>query len=219
MDIFVEPVLPLPRLLILGASPVAAALASLAPTFGFEVTVAAAPADWQRFPEGVIKLDGVAPSPDAGRGAFVVVSTQGAGDRAALKAAAACGARYAGFVGSRRKAETLKRELAAEGVDRGGARSHQGAGGARHPRHHLGGNRAVDPRRDGCCAPRAGSRRRALLLTCRSCRMTAVAVLPAPPRAALAFALALALLVLPDCCLTGRHAGVLMVAPICRALR
>ena len=32
MDIFVEPILPLPRLLILGASPVAAALARLAPT-------------------------------------------------------------------------------------------------------------------------------------------------------------------------------------------
>src|SRR5208282_1407641 len=53
---------------------------------------------------------------EAGDGAFVVVSTQGAGDRAALKAAAAMNARYRAFVGSRRKAETLKRELAEEGV-------------------------------------------------------------------------------------------------------
>ena len=45
MDIFVEPVLPKPRLLILGASPVAVALASLAPTFGFAVAVAAQPGD------------------------------------------------------------------------------------------------------------------------------------------------------------------------------
>ena len=52
MDIFVEPVLPLPRLLILGASPVAAALARLAPGFGFEVTVAAAAGgSWPRFPK------------------------------------------------------------------------------------------------------------------------------------------------------------------------
>ncbi len=116
MDIFVEPVLPQPRLLILGASPVAVALAELAPSFGFEVTVAAAPADLPRFREGLIKFEGVAPSPDAGRGAYVVVSTQGAGDRAALKAAATSSPRYAAFVGSRRKAETLKRELAAEGV-------------------------------------------------------------------------------------------------------
>ena len=42
MDVFVEPVLPSPRLLILGASPVAVALANLAPSMGFAVTVAAA---------------------------------------------------------------------------------------------------------------------------------------------------------------------------------
>ena len=53
---------------------------------------------------------------EAGENAFVVVSTQGAGDRAALKSAAAMNARYRAFVGSRRKAETLKSELAKEGV-------------------------------------------------------------------------------------------------------
>src|ERR1700729_1933718 len=41
MDIFVEPVLPPPRLLILGASPVAVALAPLAKQMGFAVTCAA----------------------------------------------------------------------------------------------------------------------------------------------------------------------------------
>ena len=116
MDIFIEPFLPLPRLLILGASPVAVALAKLAPGFGFEVSVAAAPADLARFPEAVIRLEGVAPSPDAGAGAYVVVSTQGAGDRAALKSAACAAARYAAFVGSRRKFETLRQELIGEGV-------------------------------------------------------------------------------------------------------
>ncbi len=116
MDIFVEPVLPMPRVLILGASPVAVALARLAPGFGFEVAVAAPPAELSRFPEGLVRLEGVAPSMEAGEGAYVVVSTQGAGDRAALKAAAGMRARYVSFVGSRRKAETLRRELAAEGV-------------------------------------------------------------------------------------------------------
>jgi xanthine dehydrogenase accessory factor len=116
MDVFVEPVLPRPRLLILGASPVAVALAALAPTFGFAVTVAAQHADLDRFPEGPERFDGLAPPPTEGEGAFVVVSTQGSGDRAALKAAAAMRARYRAFVGSRRKAETLRRELAGEGV-------------------------------------------------------------------------------------------------------
>jgi xanthine dehydrogenase accessory factor len=116
MDIFVEPVLPKPRLLIVGASPVAVALASLAPTFGFAVAVAAQPGDLSRFPEAALRLEGVAPPASAGDGAYVVVSTQGAGDRAALKAAAAMPARYRAFVGSRRKADTLRRELSAEGV-------------------------------------------------------------------------------------------------------
>jgi xanthine dehydrogenase accessory factor len=116
MDVFVEPVLPSPRLLILGASPVAVALANLAPSMGFDVAVAAAPEEHDRFAPGVRRLVGVAAPTETGENAFVVVSTQGAGDRAALKCAAAMNARYRAFVGSRRKAETLRGELAREGV-------------------------------------------------------------------------------------------------------
>jgi xanthine dehydrogenase accessory factor len=116
MDIFVEPVLPSPRLLILGASPVAVALARLAPSMGFAVTVAAAPEEHQRFDSGVSRLEGLSPPKETGDDAYVVVSTQGAGDRAALQSAAGMDARYRAFVGSRRKAETLKRELAKEGL-------------------------------------------------------------------------------------------------------
>ena len=78
MDIFVEPVLPSPRLLILGASPVAVALARLAPSMGFDVAVAAAPEEHERFDPGVRRLVGVAAPPEEGERAFVVVSTQGA---------------------------------------------------------------------------------------------------------------------------------------------
>lgn len=50
MDIFVEPMLPRPALMILGASPVAVALATHAPRFGYDVTVAAPTEDHPRFP-------------------------------------------------------------------------------------------------------------------------------------------------------------------------
>ena len=116
MDVFVEPVLPSPRLLILGASPVAVALARLAPSMGFAIIVAAAPEEHQRFDSGVSRVLGLSPPSEMGDDAYVVVSTQGAGDRAALKSAAAMDARYRAFVGSRRKAETLRGELAKEGV-------------------------------------------------------------------------------------------------------
>jgi xanthine dehydrogenase accessory factor len=116
MDVFVEPVLPSPRLLILGASPVAVALAKLAPSMGFAVSVAAAADEHQRFDAGVSRVSGLSPPKETGDDAYVVISTQGAGDRAALKSAAAMDARYRAFVGSRRKAETLKGELTNEGV-------------------------------------------------------------------------------------------------------
>jgi xanthine dehydrogenase accessory factor len=119
MDIFVEPVLPPPRLLILGASPVAVALAALAPQMGFAVAAAAPAGELGRFAISCAKVEGFAAPAGWGPRVFVVVSTQGAGDRAALKVAAGMDAPYAAFVGSRRKAETLRAELAREGVAAG----------------------------------------------------------------------------------------------------
>ena len=51
-------------------------------------------------------------------GRYVVVSTQGRGDEAALQAALAAPARHVAFVGSHRKAEKLRAALAAKGTDR-----------------------------------------------------------------------------------------------------
>src|SRR5215831_17307255 len=45
MDIFVEPVLPRPQIVVCGSSPVAVALADLAPRIGFAVTVCAPAAE------------------------------------------------------------------------------------------------------------------------------------------------------------------------------
>ena len=78
---------------------------------------------------------------------FVVVSTQGKGDEAALRAAVATKAAYHAFVGSRRKMAALRKKLIAEGVTP--QRSiNQGAGRARSRRHHAGRDRDVDPGRD-----------------------------------------------------------------------
>ena len=73
MDIFVEPVLPSPRLLILGASPVAVELAKLAPLMGFAVTVAAPPGDLARFEGACAKVEGFAPPANFGAQGYVVV--------------------------------------------------------------------------------------------------------------------------------------------------
>jgi xanthine dehydrogenase accessory factor len=117
MDIFVEPVLPHPSLVILGASPVAISLAAQARQLGYHVTLAAPAADVSSEPDAHVVLDGFQPRylNDARR--FVVISTQGKGDEAALRAAVSTAASYHAFVGSRRKMAALRAKLIAEGVD------------------------------------------------------------------------------------------------------
>jgi xanthine dehydrogenase accessory factor len=94
VDVFVEPVLPPPRLVVVGGSAVALALADLGARLGYAV----------------------ATEPAADERGFVVVATQGRGDRDALRQALMSPARYVAFVGSRRKAASLRTMLAADGV-------------------------------------------------------------------------------------------------------
>jgi xanthine dehydrogenase accessory factor len=116
MDIFIEPVLPRPQVVICGSSPVAVAVAGLARRAGFAVTVCAPAAEQQAFGEADKRIEGFALPVDEAGARYVVVSTQGRGDEAALLAALAVDVDYVAFVGSRRKAETLKATLAQRGV-------------------------------------------------------------------------------------------------------
>lgn len=118
MDIFVEPVLPRPRLVVFGAGPVAMALADLAGRFDMH-RVLAAPGLGPGMAEGVADQvqDGFALEAGAAGQRFVVVATQGRGDEAGLRAALASGAGYVAFVGSRRKFATLAARLRGDGVD------------------------------------------------------------------------------------------------------
>ena len=103
VDVFIEPVLPRPQVIVCGATPVADAIAELAPRIGLKVAVRA-PADG---------FDSVT---EAGAGAFIVVATQGGGDEDALGAALRSPARYVAFVGSKAKVAALKESLAEQGI-------------------------------------------------------------------------------------------------------
>ena len=117
MDIFVEAVLPAPECVICGTSPVALALADLAPRLGFSVT-ACAPADDQRaFAAPDRRVEGYALDLGPGPNRYVVVATQGKGDQAALRAALAQPSAYVAFVGSRAKTRALRRALVESGID------------------------------------------------------------------------------------------------------
>ena len=112
VDLLIEPYDHAPRLVILGESPIAAALAAHGTMAGFRVCVGGAldtPCT-TRFDPGNIAALGVEPRD------FVVVASQGSGDGAALRAALETPARGVSMVASRRKARVLKDRLIAAGM-------------------------------------------------------------------------------------------------------
>jgi xanthine dehydrogenase accessory factor len=120
LELFVDPMLPRARLVVVGDSPLAAALTGLAPRVGLPVTVVAHGADATRFPdaEKVLASDEpAAVSAGIAAGAFVVVATQGRRDVQGLRAALALQARAIFFVASARKATVLKAALVEAGQD------------------------------------------------------------------------------------------------------
>jgi len=117
MDIFVEPVLPQPGVVVFGSSPVAVAIADFAKHGGSVVTVCAPAAEQLAFAEADRRIEGYALPVQETGARYLVVSTQGRGDEAALLAALSVDAEYVAFVGSRKKAEALKSVLSKRGVE------------------------------------------------------------------------------------------------------
>jgi xanthine dehydrogenase accessory factor len=116
MDIFIEPILPRPLFVVLGASPVAVALVEQAKSLGYQVALATPLDHLSNIPEVDFFFNGFGVDTTHKGERFIVVSTQGRGDEAALKAALAVESCYLGFVGSRRKMAALRSKLVADGI-------------------------------------------------------------------------------------------------------
>ncbi len=117
LDIYIEPVLPKPVILILGRSPVAQTLARLAKAIHYRVSVVAPGADTAQFPDvdllqQELDLRGLKIAPDT----FIVVSTQGESDEEAVEQAAKTDATYVSFVASKIKAQKVLEQLREAGV-------------------------------------------------------------------------------------------------------
>lgn len=111
MDVFIEPVLPQPQVIICGATPVAVALAELAPRIGLRAALHATTAQRDTLPSALKVQEGFAAVEAAPAGAFIVVATQGTGDEEALSTALRSAAHYVAFVGSKAKVTALKERL------------------------------------------------------------------------------------------------------------
>jgi xanthine dehydrogenase accessory factor len=101
LEVYIEPVLPVPHLVIVGSSPMARTLASLAVALGWRTDLVSGP-DF-----------GAA---DADERSMIVVATQGHDDEDVLERAAAARPAYLGLVGSRRRGATVLGYLADRGV-------------------------------------------------------------------------------------------------------
>jgi xanthine dehydrogenase accessory factor len=120
LELFIDPVMPAATLTVVGDSPVARALITLAPRVGLRVAVVAQGAVAADFPDAnaVFASDDVsAISAQLSNTPFVVVATQGRRDLQGLKAALALQPQGLWFVSSAKKASVLLGSLVASGED------------------------------------------------------------------------------------------------------
>ena len=101
LEVYIEPVLPVPHLVVVGRSPMAETLASLGRDLGWRTDLVAGP--------------GLAEA-GASERSMVVVATQGHGDEDAVAAALAVRPAYLGLVGSRRRGAAVLGYLADRGL-------------------------------------------------------------------------------------------------------
>jgi xanthine dehydrogenase accessory factor len=103
LEVYIEPVFPVPHLVIVGSSPMARTLAELAKALGWRVDLVSQP-DFQ--------------PGRADERSMVVVATQGHGDEDMIERAAAMRPAYLGLVASRKRSEAVLGYLAERGVPR-----------------------------------------------------------------------------------------------------
>ena len=117
LDIYIEPVLPKPHLVILGRSPVAQTLAQLAKAIDYRVSVAAPAAIQEAFPDvAYVQKDLDLKQMKLASQAFIVVSTQGEYDEEALEQALNTDSSYIAFVASKTKAQKVFEYLHQRGI-------------------------------------------------------------------------------------------------------
>ncbi|HEY7660110.1 MAG TPA: XdhC family protein [Actinomycetota bacterium] len=130
LEVYVEPVLPQPQLVVIGRSPAVGTLTSMAAALGWRTVVVddgGLADDYPTAGRVITTLDlGLA---GVGQRSIIVVATQGHYDEAALEAALATPAPYVGLVASRKRAEAVLGYLRDRGMaEEAVARVHAPAG-------------------------------------------------------------------------------------------
>jgi xanthine dehydrogenase accessory factor len=126
LEVFVEPVLPVPAVFIFGAGHISKSLCQVAALAGFSATVIddrESFANRERFPDAAEVYAGeyeeIFPRLGINENSYLIIVTRGhRDDMRVLRLAAAAPARYVAMIGSKRKVISVARELEKEGVPR-----------------------------------------------------------------------------------------------------
>jgi xanthine dehydrogenase accessory factor len=126
LEVFVEPVLPIPHAFIFGAGHISKSLSKAASLAGFATVVVdnrESFANRERFPEaGAVhagEYEEVFPQLAINEHSYIIIVTRGhRDDMRVLKLALGTSARYLAMIGSKRKVLNVIRELEKEGIDR-----------------------------------------------------------------------------------------------------
>ena len=126
LDVFVEPVLPVPVAYIFGAGHISKSLSKVAGLAGFSTIVVdnrETFANRERFPEAAevyaAEYEDVFPRLAINENGYVIIVTRGhRDDMRVLRLAIATPARYIAMIGSKRKVLNVVRELEKEGIER-----------------------------------------------------------------------------------------------------
>ena len=157
IDVYVEPFVQPRRLIIVGATPVAEALARLARSMDYDVVRAVEGREWHdieqeatRLGITVVTLDALEKllreGSSAGADQAAVVASQGHYDEQALESILKYGLSYVGLVASRKRGAAVQELLEASGC--AGRRDDPKSSGDRSGRANPAGGCAVDPRRN-----------------------------------------------------------------------
>ena len=117
VEVYIEPVIPKPQILIFGKSHIAMALARIAKTMEYRVSVVVPTIEEGLFPTvDQLFAHAAFPGGESYQNSYVVVCTQGEGDTEALFSALSLKAAYTAFVSSRKKANGIFQELRMKGI-------------------------------------------------------------------------------------------------------
>lgn len=124
LEIFIEPILPTPKMIIFGAGHISTQLSKIAVIAGFKTTIVdnrPAYANAERFPEAEQiyseSFEGACEQIVPNENTYIVIVTRGhQEDQSVLRWAVQSNARYIGMIGSKRKVRTIYKQLESEGI-------------------------------------------------------------------------------------------------------